>query len=85
MLIDTLGRALVQKAHTSSFAREPVEPGKHDVIEGAPNRTIIVDQTREGIRSPAVFLGLINPLLKLFASTQDAAALGLDEKQLNAS
>lgn len=83
LLIDTLGRALVQKTHTSSFAREPVEPGKHDSIEGIPERTYIVDQTREGIRSPAIFLGLINPLLKLFASTQDAAALGLDEKQLN--
>jgi excinuclease ABC subunit A len=83
LIIDTLGRALVQKTHTSSFAREPVEPGKHDSIEGIPERTFIVDQTREGIRSPAVFLGLTNPLLKLFASTQDAAALGLDEKQLN--
>ncbi|HEY95128.1 MAG TPA: ATP-binding cassette domain-containing protein [Dehalococcoidia bacterium] len=83
LLIDTLGRALVQKTHTSSFAREPVEPGKHDSIEGIPERTFIVDQTREGIRSPAVFLGLTNPLLKLFASTQDAAALGLGEKQLS--
>ena len=83
LLIDTLGRALVQKTHTSSFAREPVEPGKHDSIDGIPERTYIVDQTKEGIRSPAVFLGLTNPLLKLFASTQDAAALGLDEKQLN--
>lgn len=83
LLIDTLGRALVQKTHTSSFAREPVEPGKHDSIDGIPGRTLIVDQTREGIRSPAVFLGLTNPLLKLYASTQDAAALGLDEKQLN--
>ena len=83
LLIDTLGRALVQKTHTSSFAREPVEPGKHDSIEGIPERTFIVDQTQEGIRSPAVFLGLTSPLIKLFASTQDAAALGLDEKQLN--
>ena len=83
LLIDTLGRALVQKTHTSSFAREPVEPGKHASIEGIPERTFIVDQTREGIRSPAVFLGLTNPLIKLFASTHDAAALGLDEKQLN--
>ncbi|MBN2238407.1 MAG: ATP-binding cassette domain-containing protein [Dehalococcoidales bacterium] len=83
LLIDTLGRALVQKTHTSSFAREPVEPGRHDTVEGAPKRTFIVDQTREGIRSPAVFLGLTTPLLKLYASTQDAAALELDEKQLN--
>jgi excinuclease ABC subunit A len=83
LIIDTLGRALVQKTHTSSFAREPVESGKHDSIDGIPDRTFIVDQTREGIRSPAVFLGLTNPLLKLFASTQDAAALGLNEKQLN--
>jgi excinuclease ABC subunit A len=34
------------------------------------------------MRSPAIFLGLAKPLLKLFAASEDAAALGLDEKQL---
>jgi excinuclease ABC subunit A len=82
LLIDTLGRALVRTTHTTSFAHEPCEPGAHEAIEGAPSRTLLVDQTRRGIRSPAVFLGLARPLLKLFAASQDAAALGLDEKQL---
>jgi excinuclease ABC subunit A len=84
LMIDTLGRALVPKTHTTSFAREPLEPGKYDSIEGAPARTVIVDQTRESIRSPAVFLGLTAPLLRLFAATPEANALGLDEKKLGA-
>ncbi len=83
LLIDTLGRVLVRRTHSSSFAREPSEPGEHDMIEGAPARTFIVDQTRQGILSPAVFLGLMTPLIKLYAATQDANALGLDERQMN--
>jgi excinuclease ABC subunit A len=82
LLLDTLGRALVHKSHTTSFASEPSQPGEHDAIEGAPARTILVDQTRRDIRSPAVFLGLIKPLLKRYAASEDAHALGLDEKQL---
>ncbi|MFC2029932.1 hypothetical protein ACFLWA_04295 [Chloroflexota bacterium] len=82
LLIDTLGRALVRKSHTTSFASEPSEPGEHDAIEGAPVRTVLVDQTRRGIRSPAAFLGLSKPLLKLYGSSEDAHALGLDEKYL---
>jgi excinuclease ABC subunit A len=83
LLIDTLGRALVRTTHTTSFAHEPREPGEHDAIEGAPVRTILVDQTRKGIRSPAVYLGLTKPLLNLYAASQDANALGLDAKQLS--
>jgi excinuclease ABC subunit A len=82
LLIDTLGRALVRRVHSSSFAREPVDPGAHDAIEGAPPRALLVDQAKRGIRSPAVFLGLTKPLLKLYAASEDAQALGLDEKQL---
>lgn len=84
LMIDTLGRALIPKTHTTSFAREPLAPGKYDAIEGAPARTVIVDQTRESIRSPAVFLGLTAPLIRLFAATPEANALGLDEKKLAA-
>jgi excinuclease ABC subunit A len=82
LLIDTLGRALVRQAHTTSFAREPSEPGEYEAIEGAPARAVLVDQARRGIRSPAVFLGLIKPLLKLYAASHDAQALGLDQSQL---
>jgi excinuclease ABC subunit A len=82
LLIDTLGRALVRKTHTSSFAREPTVPGVHDTIEGAPPRALLVDQTRQGMRSPARYLGLIKPLLQLYAESEDARALGLDRQQL---
>ena len=43
---------------------------------------MLVDQTRQGISSPAVFLGLTKPLLRCYAASPDAQALGLDEKTL---
>jgi excinuclease ABC subunit A len=82
LLIDTLGRALAPTKQTTSVAYEPLEPGLHDAIEGAPARTILVDQARTGVTSPASFLGLIQPLRALYAASEDAQALGLDEKQL---
>ena len=83
LLIDTLGRALVKKSHTSSFAREPLEPGEHDSIENAPKRAFLVDQSRRGIRSPAIFLRLVKPMQKIFAGSDDAQVLGLDERALS--
>jgi excinuclease ABC subunit A len=83
LLIDTLGRALVRKLHTSSFAREPLEPGEHDSIVNAPKRAFIVDQSRRGIRSPATFLRLIRPMQKIYADSDDAQALGLDRRALS--
>ncbi len=85
LLIDTLGRALVRKAHTSSFAQEPQEPGEHEAIENAPGRTVLVDQARRGILTPAAFLGLKKPLMRLYAASPDAQALGLDAKSLGRS
>ncbi|MCJ7626645.1 MAG: ATP-binding cassette domain-containing protein [Anaerolineaceae bacterium] len=82
LLIDTLGRALSPKRHTTSVASEPIDPGQHDAIEGAPERTIIVDQAKAGVTSPAVFLGLGQVLQRIYASSEDAKSLGLDEKQL---
>ena len=81
--MDTLGRALVKKTHSSSFSREPFEPGAHDAIENAPKRAFLVDQTRRGIHSPAKYLGFEKPLLKIYADCDDAQALGLTEKDLN--
>jgi excinuclease ABC subunit A len=83
LLIDTLGRALVKKTHSSSFAREPLEPGEHDFIMNAPDRAFVVDQSRKGIRSPAVFLGLTKIMRKIYSDTDDAQTLGLDEAALN--
>jgi excinuclease ABC subunit A len=83
LLIDTLGRALAPRKQTTSVAYEPVEPGEHDGIEGAPGRVILVDQARRGVHSPANFLGLNGPLHALYAASADAQALGLDEKALS--
>ncbi len=82
LLIDTIGRALVPKKHTTSVAYEPIIPGEHDVIEGAPDRGICVDQTRKGVYSPLKFLNLEQPLRKVYAESEDAKALQIDEKQL---
>ncbi len=85
LVADTIGRVLAPKKHTTSVAHEPIEPGEHDSIEGAPSRTVVVDQWKVGMGSPAAFLGLTRPLQVLFAAGSDAHALGLDEKQLAAS
>jgi len=82
LVIDTLGRALAPKKITTSVAYEPIEPGAYEDIKGAPARTIIVDQARAGVVSPADFLDLSRPLRALYAASEDAQALGLDEKQL---
>lgn len=82
LLMDTVGRALVKKLHSSSFAREPLEPGEHDSIDNPPKRAFLVDQTRRGIRSPATYLGLEKALFKIYADGDDAQALGLTEKDL---
>jgi excinuclease ABC subunit A len=82
LLIDTLGRALAPKKQTTSVAYEPIEPGEHEAIEGAPSRAILVDQTKRGVHSPANFLNLIRPLKKLYAESEDAQALEMDAKRL---
>ena len=83
LVVDTLGRALAPKKQTTSVAYEPVAPGAHDVIEGAPGRTLVVDQARAGVSSPADYLGLTRPLRSFYAASEDAQALGLDEAHLS--
>lgn len=83
LLMDTLGRALVKRSHSTSFSHEPFEPGEHDGIDNAPKRAFLVDQTRRGISSPAKYLGLEKPLLRIYADSDDAQALGLTEKVLS--
>ncbi|MHA2364135.1 MAG: hypothetical protein ACXAC7_09260 [Candidatus Hodarchaeales archaeon] len=82
LLIDTLGRILAPKKQTTSVAYEPIKPGKYDTLEGAPAKTIIVDQARIGIYSPVHFLGLEKPLTKLYADSEDAQALEIEKKYL---
>jgi len=82
LLIDTLGLALAPQKQTTSVAYENVEPGAHDAIENAPERVIVVDQTRRGIASPANFLGINDVIHALYAEGEDAQALGLDADAL---
>lgn len=82
LVIDTLGRALAPKKQTTSVAYEPVEPGEHDAIEGAPARTTLVDQVLRGVQSPVAYLGLDPKLRKIYAASEDAKALGITENDL---
>ena len=85
LLIDTIGRILAPKKHTTSMAQEPLEPGKYDKIEGELSQTIIIDQTRASITSPLNYLGLKNTFFKIFAESEDAISLALGEKDLKKS
>jgi len=82
LIIDTLGRALAPAKHTTSVAKEPLDPGEYDSIIGAPKRTIIVDQTKNKIGNPASYLSINKELIKIYSQSEDAIALGLDEKKL---
>jgi excinuclease ABC subunit A len=82
LLLDTLGRVLVPMKHTTSVAREPLEPGEHDEIIGSPSRALLVEQSKKGVQSPGAFLELVQPLIRLYAQSEDARALGLDAAAL---
>lgn len=79
LLIDTIGRAIAPVRQTTSVAYEPIQPGEHDGIDGAPARAVIVDQAKKGVSSPADFLGLEAQLRGLYAQSEDARALGVGE------
>ena len=72
LMIDTIGRALAPRKQTTSVAYEPMEPGRHDAIKNAPDRVLIVDQTRKNISRPIDYLGLRKPLRKLFLESEEA-------------
>jgi len=82
LLVDTLGRILARRKQTTSVAYEPVEPGEYDSLENQPKRTVVVDQARAGVGSPADFLDLTRALRQMYAESDDARALGIDEKAL---
>ena len=82
LVADTLGRALAPKKQTTSVAYEPIQPGEYTAIEGAPPRTIVVDQSRAGLSSPAAFLDLIRPIQALYAASPEAQVRGLSEARL---
>lgn len=82
LVADTLGRALAPKKQTTSVAYEPVQPGEYTAIEGAPRRTLVVDQSRAGLSSPATFLDLVRPLQAIYAASPEAQLRGLSEARL---
>jgi excinuclease ABC subunit A len=83
LLIDTVGRALAPRKITTSVAHEPMEPGEYESIEGAPTRTVILDHGRKGIYNPMDFLDLFSHLVRIFAESEDAKALNLDDEELS--
>ena len=80
LILDTLARILAPAKQTTSVAYEPIAPGPYQKIEGELPKTMVVDQTRAGLHSPASFLGIEKALRRLFASSPEAAGLGLDEE-----
>ena len=84
LMVDTLGLALAPPKFTTSVAMNQYEPGAHDSIEDAPERTVIADQSRAGIQSPGLHLGLVAALRKIFATSDEAVAAGLSESDFNA-
>ena len=80
LAVDTLGHALAPPRLTTSVAYERVDPGAHAGIEGAPPRTVVVDQARGGIVSAASFLGIGQALRQLYASSDAAAGAGLTDR-----
>ncbi len=83
LIVDTLARALSPKEFTTSVAYEETEPEAHDSIENAPERVIALDQGRKGVGSPGQWLGILSGLEAIYASSADAAALGLTKKALS--
>ena len=82
LAVDTIGLALAPPRLTTSVASERVEPGAHDAIEGAPGRTVVVDQAAQGVTSPAALLGVSAALRRAFAASDAALAAGLGEQEL---
>ncbi|MHA2246932.1 MAG: ATP-binding cassette domain-containing protein, partial [Candidatus Hodarchaeales archaeon] len=82
LLIDVLSRIIVPKKHTTSVAYEPIDPGEYGSIEGAPSRAMIIDQSKQEVSSPFTYFNLRKPLYSLYAESDDASAIKLDEKQL---
>jgi excinuclease ABC subunit A len=83
LLIDTLARAIAPKKFTTSVAYEEMEPEEYDSITDAPERVIVLDQGRKGIRSPGQALGISKTLVDIYSESEDAKALGMNKKDLS--
>jgi len=80
LVIDTVGRALAPVKQTTSVAYEPIAPGAHHAIRGAPSRCVVVDQSKAGLHSPAAYLGVGRVLREIYAASDTARSLELTPK-----
>ena len=80
LIMDTLGRALTAKKHTTSVAYEPIVPLSHNTIRNNPGRCIVLDQTKTGLINPADYLGIDSIARSLYAASEDARAAGMNER-----
>ncbi|MCZ6889335.1 MAG: ATP-binding cassette domain-containing protein [Gammaproteobacteria bacterium] len=83
LIMDTLARVVAPKKHTTSVARENIEPGAHDAILGAPRRSVLLDQAREGVVSPASFLGVKTALQRAYGNSAGAKVSGITPEMLS--
>jgi excinuclease ABC subunit A len=85
LVVDTIGRALAPKKHTTSVASEPLEPNPFDTITGFPSSCSIVDQTKTGLINPAGYLGVDAVFRRLYANSEISHSSGLDVKAFTRS
>jgi excinuclease ABC subunit A len=83
LLIDTIARAIAPKKFTTSVAYEETTPEEYETIIGVPEKVVMLDQGRKGIRNPGNALDLFNSLLQIYSESEDANSLGLDKRQLS--
>lgn len=84
LVVDTVALALAPpKTNVPGQGVIRVQPGEHDGISGAPNRTVVADQSRAEITSPGMFLGLIDAVRRRFAASETAAEQGITIKDLS--
>jgi excinuclease ABC subunit A len=82
LLVDTLGRALAPKKLTTSVAYEEIEPEEYDSITGMPDRVVMLDQVKRGIRYPGNALGIMKNLVSIYAESEDAKAKEIEKSYL---
>ena len=83
LIVDTVALALARPKTSERIADVTrVEAGVHESISGAPERTVVADQSRTAVTSPGMFLGLIDAIRKDFASSDAAADAGITAKDL---
>jgi excinuclease ABC subunit A len=83
LVVDTVALALARPKTSERLVDVTrIEPGRHDSISGAPDRTVVADQSRSAITSPGMFLGLVDAVRRAFAASDDAADAGITTKDL---